>query len=261
VVKKIANRPNDPETKILAAEGPKYQYGKGVLADGVIGAWMSELYGVGTPLKEKNVSKHLTSVFKYNFRASLSDHANCQRPGYAVGEEAGLLLCSWPKGSHLTFPFPYADEVWTGIEYQVASHLILHGRVKEGLAIVKAARDRYDGLTRNPFNEYECGSYYARAMASYALLQSLTGFRYSAVTKTLYLSPAAKAAKFRTFFSTATGFGVITLAGGKVGIEMLEGELAVDTLVLNGKKIAASVTAIVGKSSNIALKKQAMVRR
>jgi hypothetical protein len=239
VVKKIADgNPADPAIKILKSEGPKYQYGKGCLSDGVIGAWMSELYGLGTPLNRKHVTRHLASVFKYNFREDLSRYPNCQRPGYAVGEEAGLLLCTWPKGSQLTFPFPYADEVWTGIEYQVASHLILHGRVEEGLAIVKAARDRYDGLTRNPFNEYECGSYYARAMSSYALLQALSGFRYSAVTKTLYLSPAAKHGKFRTFFCAASGFGVITLSKGKVMIKMIEGELAIVKLVLYGHQSA-----------------------
>jgi hypothetical protein len=46
--------------------------------------------------------------------------------------------------------------------------------------VVKAARSRYDGHVRNPWNEYECGNYYARAMASYALLEACTGLRYSA---------------------------------------------------------------------------------
>ena len=34
--------------------------------------------------------------------------------------------------------------------------------------VVRVARDRYDGSVRNPFNEYECGHWYARAMSSYA---------------------------------------------------------------------------------------------
>jgi uncharacterized protein (DUF608 family) len=255
LVQKIAEGdPNDPAIKILKAEGPKYQYGKGCLSDGVIGAWMSELYGLGTPLKAKHVARHLDSIFKYNFRENLERHANCQRPGYAVGEEAGLLLCTWPKSRALALPFPYADEVWTGIEYQVASHLILHGRVEEGLTIVCAARHRYDGQKRNPFNEYECGSYYARAMASYALLQSLTGFRYSAATRTLYLAPMTKAGKkFQTFFAAATGFGVISVAKDHVLINMLEGELVVDQLVLAGKKMAAQVMAAADAPAKIVL--------
>lgn len=106
-----------------------------------------------------------------------------------MGHESGLLLCSWPRGGKPTLPFVYSDEVWTGIEYQVASHLIEEGLVNEGLAIVEAVRRRYDGRVRNPWNEYECGNYYARAMASYALIGSLSGFRYSAAERTLWFAP------------------------------------------------------------------------
>ena len=126
---------------------------------------------------------------RYNLKRDLSAHANPQRPSYACGAEGGLLLCSWPKGGKLSLPFVYCDEVWTGIEYQVASHLMMMGRVEEGLEIVRTCRDRYDGRVRNPFNEYECGHWYARAMSSYALLQGLSGARYDAVEKVLYLRP------------------------------------------------------------------------
>lgn len=42
-------------------------------------------------------------------------------------------------------------------------------------------------IKRNPFNQYECGSWYARALASYSLIQALTGVRYDAVTKALHI--------------------------------------------------------------------------
>ena len=42
----------------------------------------------------------------------------------------------------------YSDEVWTGIEYQVAAHMIYEGMIEEAYAIVKGARDRYDGIPR-----------------------------------------------------------------------------------------------------------------
>ena len=54
-------------------------------------------------------------------------------------------------------------------------YLMMAGMVQEGLDIVRACRDRYDGKVRNPFNEYECGHWYARAMSSYALIQGMTG--------------------------------------------------------------------------------------
>ena len=135
-------------------------------------------------------------------------------------------------------PFVYSDEVWTGIEYQVASHMIALGMVNEGLAIVKAVRARYDGHVRNPYNEYECGNYYARAMASYALVGAYSGFRYSAVTKILRLNPKTDTRPYKTFFSVASGFGTIELQPGSVTVDCVEGELELLELkITNAGKI------------------------
>jgi hypothetical protein len=218
--------------QLLKREGPKYQYGSGCLSDGVIGAWMARTYGIETPLAKKNVHATLQAIYKHNFKTDLSEHANAQRPGYAMGREPGLLLCSWPRGNKPTLPFVYSDEVWTGIEYQVASHLIAEGFVEEGLTIVKALRSRYDGRTRNPWNEYECGNWYARAMASYALLGALSGFRYSAVESTLWFAPRLKGRPFQSFFSTASGYGTIALHDRTVRVRVIEGQLAIEKLVV-----------------------------
>jgi uncharacterized protein (DUF608 family) len=219
--------------QLLKREGPKYQYGSGCLSDGVIGVWMARMYGIETPLEQKNVRSSLDSIFRNNFKTDLSEHANAQRPGYAMGHEPGLLLCSWPRGDKPTLPFVYSDEVWTGIEYQVASHLVAEGFVEEGLTVVKAARSRYDGRTRNPWNEYECGNWYARAMSSYALLGALSGFRYTAVDRTLHFAPKLKLRPFRTFFSTASAWGVVTLNPDNITLEVAEGRLALEKLVLS----------------------------
>jgi len=218
--------------RLLKREGPKYQYGNGCPSDGVIGAWMARMYGIDTPLARENVRKTLQAIFKHNFKTDLSQHANAQRPGYAMGHEPGLLLCSWPRGGKPTLPIVYSDEVWTGIEYQVASHLIAEGFVTEGLTIVKALRSRYDGRSRNPWNEYECGNYYARAMASYALLGALAGFRYSAAQRTLWFGPQLTIRPFKTFFSTASGFGTIELDDRSLRVQLLEGVLPLEKLVL-----------------------------
>src|ERR1035437_9637908 len=191
---------------ILEKEGPKYQYGNGCLADGVLGSWLALVCGVGQVLAAPKVTSHLQAVHKYNLKHDLSGFANPQRPSYACGAEGGLVLCTWPKGGELSLPFVYSNEVWTGIEYQAASHLMRRGRVQEGLDVVRACRDRYDGRVRNPFNEYECGHWYARAMASYGLLQAYGGARYDAVDKALVLEPAVEG-DFRVFLCTATGYG------------------------------------------------------
>jgi uncharacterized protein (DUF608 family) len=223
--------------ELLKKEGPKYQYGKGCLSDGVLGAWIGKVCGLPEFLDPEKVTSHLTSVYKYNLKTDLSEHENPQRPAYAVGNEGGLLLCTWPKGGKLSLPFVYSDEVWTGIEYQVASHLMFCGKVKEGLDIVRECRNRYDGRIRNPFNEYECGHWYARAMASYGMLQALTGIRYDAVGESLYID--SKIGDFKCLLSTATGFGTVEFASGRPSVQVLYGDLPVKKYFISGKQFKA----------------------
>jgi uncharacterized protein (DUF608 family) len=216
-------------TLLLENEGPKYQYGTGCLSDGVLGAWLARVCGIGEILDPEKVRSHLLAVHRYNLVRDLSNHGNPQRSGYAFGKEGGLLLCSWPRGGEPSLPFVYSNEVWTGIEYQVASHLIMEGRVDEGLEIVRTCRRRYDGRTRNPFNEIECGHWYARAMSSYSLLQALSGARYDAVEKKLHLRPAADG-DFSAFLATATGFGSVGVRSGAPFLEVRHGAIEVSAI-------------------------------
>lgn len=220
---------------LLQKEGPKYQYGKGCLSDGVLGAWIARMCGLNDYVDAAKIKSHLKAIHKYNLKTNLSEHANPQRPSFALGEEGGLLLCTWPKGGKLSLPFVYSDEVWTGIEHQVASHLMLMGNVKEGLDIVRASRDRYDGRVRNPFNEYECGHWYARALSSYGYLQALTGVRYDAVDKTLYVD--SKVGDFTSFISTETGFGTVTYKAGKASLNIVHGTIDVNKTVIANKQV------------------------
>jgi hypothetical protein len=222
---------------MLKKEGPKYQYGIGCLSDGILGAWIGRMCAIPDFIDTQKITSHLSAVHKYNLKKDLREHANPQRPSYALGNEGGLLLCTWPKGGKLSLPFVYSDEVWTGIEYQVASHLMLMGKVKEGLDIVRHCRDRYDGRVRNPFNEYECGHWYARAMSSYGLLEGLTGVRYDAVDKTLYID--SKIGDFTSFISTATGFGNVSLKGGRPVLNTVYGKIDVAKIIVSGKEIKA----------------------
>lgn len=226
---------SDEARKVLEKEGPKYQYGTGCLSDGVLGSWISRMAGLDESLDPVKVKSHLVAVHAHNLKQDLSDHANPQRPSFAFGKDGGLLLCTWPRGGKLSLPFVYSDEVWTGIEYQVASHLMLSGEVQKGLDIVQACRNRYDGSVRNPFNEYECGHWYARAMSSYGLLQGLTGVRYDAVEKTLYMD--SQIGDFTSFLSTETGFGNVGLKNGKPFTEWVTGTVDVQHIIVSGKEV------------------------
>ena len=196
----------EQKTADVDGKHPKYQYGKGCLSDHLLGQWFCEVVGLGKVLRPARVKKALQSIFAANFRADLLDHCSVQRV-YALNEEAGLLLCTWPRGGREQYPFPYCDEVWTGIEYQVAAHLIFEGFIDEGLAIVAAIRDRHDGRKRNPWNESECGNHYARAMSSWSLLAALAGYRYSAVEQSMRIAPKVNQKNFRCFFAAGTAWG------------------------------------------------------
>jgi len=222
---------SDEAVELLKKEGPKYQYGNGCLSDGILGSWIGKMSGLQDFVDPEKVKSHLESVYKYNLKTDLSDHVNPQRPSYGMGHDGGLLLCTWPKGDALTLPFVYSNEVWTGIEYQVASHLISFGEVDKGLDIVREVRKRYDGKVRNPFDEYECGHWYARAMASYSLLQGLTGVRYDAVDQVLYVD--SKVGDFTSFLSTEYGFGNVVMKNGKVSLDVAYGSIPVKEIKVN----------------------------
>jgi hypothetical protein len=174
-----------------------------------LGEWLSATIGLGDLIPEEYTKKALKAIFNYNWKDNLSDHSNCQRT-YALNDEKGLILCTWPRGNREKFPFPYSDEVWTGFEYQVASHLIYEGFIKEGLTIVRALRERFDGLKRNPWDEPECGHHYARAMASWALLLALSGYEYDGRNFAVSFKPRLNLSNFRCFFSTDSGWGIFT---------------------------------------------------
>lgn len=223
----LNDRISEEAEQLIQVEGPKYQYGRGCLSDGVLGFWMAEVCGLHGVGEADKIASHLRSVHRYNLRKDLMEHSNPQRPGYCLGNESGLLLCTWPYGDKPLLPFVYSDEVWTGIEYQVASHLMFVGEVEKGLEIVKACRSRYQGDVRNPFDEYECGHWYARALASYALLEGMTGVSYDAYRKTLTVRPRISG-DFDSFLATDTGYGLAGIREGKPYYRVVSGTIEVE---------------------------------
>ena len=212
---------------------PKWQYGKGCTSDQLIGQWYAHMLGLGDLFDRRHVRKALQSVFHYNWRPDLSDHP-CLLRIYALNDEAGLLVGTWPKGERPGYAMYYSDEVWCGIEYQVASHLIYEGLVDEGLAIVRGARDRYTGERRNPWDEFECGHHYARSLASYSLLLALSGFSYSAPEARMGFAPRVFEDEFAAFFSVASGWGLyrqkVERKSSNVTVEVRYGSLTLETL-------------------------------
>jgi uncharacterized protein (DUF608 family) len=220
----------------------KYQFGQGCLSDQMLGQYFADVLGLDIGLPSDHVRSALQSVYRNNFKNGFWTHANTQRI-YAINDENGLVLCSWPDGGRPALPFVYSDEVWTGVEYQVAANLIFRGLLEEGLAIAKAVSDRYDGVRRNPWNQIEWGNHYSRAMASYALLIALSGFRYSAVEQTLTFTPRVSQESFRCFFAAGSGWGTYSQSVNRsvqeIRLDVLHGDISLRQIQLKNETGAA----------------------
>jgi uncharacterized protein (DUF608 family) len=213
----------------------RYQFGTGVLSDQLFGQTLAHLVGLGHVLPAEHVRSAIHSVYQYNFREHLTGHESTQRT-FALDDEGGLILCSWPRGGRPRLPFIYSDEVWSGIEYQVATHLIYEGFVDEALRIVRTNRERHDGERRNPWNDVECGNHYARSLASWGLLIALSGAEYDAAHATLGFAPAVPG-PFQCFFSTGTGWGRVSVDGTGLELALDYGVLRLRSLRLHGREL------------------------
>lgn len=157
------------EQRITGGHGElPYQLGKCCLVDQLVGQQTAHLWGLGDLAKRGNLRKTCESIMRWNFLPDFTRHFNNMRT-YCAGDEAGLLMGAWPRG-RLKTPFPYFGEVMTGFEYVAAAEMVFQGMDADVVKVVKAVRDRHDGLKRNPFSEPECGHNYARSMASWNVL-------------------------------------------------------------------------------------------
>ena len=98
----------------------------------------------------------------------------------------------------------------TGFEYALAGLMLSEGYVMEGESMIKAVRDRYDGARRNPYNEIECGSNYARSMASYAFMPIYSGFGYDMTKKSISFSPISGEGRY--LFSVCESWGSVDIS-------------------------------------------------
>jgi len=227
-------------------------FGPGCHADQLLGQWWAHVLGLGYVLPPDHVKQALQSIYRYCWRADLTDHVQTQRT-FASGTEKGLLNCSWPKGGRPQKPILYRDEVWTGIEYHVAATMLYEGMVQEAFQIIKGARDRYTGNQRNPWSEIECGGHYARAMSSWSLLHAAAGFLYNAGTRSLAINPRVTPDEFKAFFTTGAAWGTLSVIrkNGRytLSVDARYGELKVKSLTLpsSARSAAAADIAVSGQ--------------
>ena len=193
-------------------EHPAYQYANGCLSDQLFGQTWSHLDNLGYIYPKDKVQKTLQSIWKYNWAPDVATQNKIHPPErtYASFGEPGLLVCTWPKSEHMGEKgVRYRDEVWTGIEYQVATNMIYENMIEEGLSVVKAIHERYSPEKHNPWNEIECGDHYARAMASWGVMLALEDYYYNGPEQIVSFSPRIQKDNFEGFFTSANAWGNI----------------------------------------------------
>jgi uncharacterized protein (DUF608 family) len=211
----------------------KYQIKDGSVIDQLLAQWHANLYGLGDLFDPAQAKTATANIFKYNFKTSSRDTYNPCRI-YSINDEGGLVICVWPNDTYQPMiPLPYSQETMHGYEYAAACLMLKEGMIEEGMTVVTSVRDRNDGEKRNPWNELECGSNYARSMASYALLNVFSGFEFDMVQKKLGFNPIQPEANgSRFFWSLDAAWGDIEITENVVTLHVHGGELHLKTLHL-----------------------------
>jgi len=215
----------------------KYQIAEGCQIDQLLAQWHANLYGLGEIFDLRQAKTALKSLAKHNFRPEMRDYFNACRV-FCLNDESGLLIAHWPEGKYRPMiPIPYAGETMHGYEYAAAGLMIQNGLIDEGLAVVKAVRDRYDGERRNPWNEIECGSNYARSMASYALLNAFSGFEFDMARGMIGFDPIRlDSSRFATFWSLEGAWGTFRMDEDEAVLQVLIGSLTISELRMPGAR-------------------------
>ena len=210
----------------------KYQIGEGSSIDQVVAQWHANICGLGEVFDRGKVRKALESIYKYNYKGNIRNVTNPNRV-FCLNDESGAVICDWPEGRRVpAIPVVYASETMEGFQYQAAAHMVQEGMADKGLRLVKSVRDKYDGHKRNPWNEFECGSNYARSMASYSLLLAYSGFAYSAPEMAMGFSPISEDGYSSYFWSTETGWGGYQSSAGEAVLTVCYGYLELKRLRL-----------------------------
>ena len=239
-------------------------YDTGCHADQLLGQWWAHMLNLGYLYPEPRVKSALAAVMKHNFREKFAGFKQDPRR-YIPDDEGGLIICTWPNGGRPASFILYADEVWTGIEYAVAGAMVYEGLIPEARQIVRMARSRYDGRRRddlnsgpggNPFNELECGKFYARAMSSWSLLIASQGLVLEGPKGILGFKPHWQPEDHRSFYTAPEGWGLFVQERKATEqterIEVRHGRLRLSELVFELPKDVEATATVVAAGQPVA---------
>lgn len=225
--------------------------GNGCHIDQLLGQSFAHQLSLPRIVPEHEARTALQSLWRYNFASDIGPYRKRFDPilrggrWFALPGEAGMVLCTWPKGG-IESATGAGDDAWaagyfvecmSGFEHQVAGHMLREGLVLEGLAVERAIHDRYHASKRNPWNEIECGDHYARALAGYGVYLAACGFEYHGPKGHIGFAPrVSEGRRFQCGFTGAEGFGTYTEervdARQEHRLELARGRLRVATFAV-----------------------------
>lgn len=188
------------------------------MTDQIDGQWYAQLLGLGNFIHEQFIQDALKAVVKYNYHL-----------------ETGLINATYPeytKPTIYTYRNVQAESNWSGIEFAFSSALLENGMVEEAKEIVGNVDKRYFNAGRI-FNHEECGNHYYRAMSSWSLLLSVTGFKLDAPRHTIKFLPPVENITGPWFLPS--GFGYFQKHANTFEMVCKYGQVSFNKLVLKIK--------------------------
>lgn len=231
----------------IPEDPPGRDYDTGCHSDQLLGQWWAHQLGLGYLYPPDRVRQACEAIFRHNYKSDFTGLQQIPRR-YVEDGDGGLYMCTWPQNDRPKSYILYALEVWTGIEYATAALMVHEGLLEQARTLVRSARRRYDGRPRhqlnsgsgvcgagNPFDELECGKFYARAQSSWSLLIACQGLVLDGPAGRLGFKPRWQPADHRSFFTAPEGWGLfVQRREGNRQFERLElrhGKLVLKELV------------------------------
>ena len=239
--------------------------GDAVSIDMVLGQWWANQLGLGQIYPTERTKAGLKKIHEKNKFTDVHGTYPTRFRDFLGKGDTGWQMFAHP-GAVPGNMIAYHDEVMSGFEYTAAVAMIQSGLVNEGLEIIKAIHDRYDGRLRaqgevhmdngstvfgcgSPVGEDECGDFYGRAMSSWSALLALQGFQYDGPRGSITFKPVWQPENHVSFFTAAEGWGVFRQqrAAGVQSqrIELNYGRLKIRELVFGLPATKADATASV----------------
>jgi uncharacterized protein (DUF608 family) len=225
-------------------------YEKGCHSDQLLGQWWADQLGLGNLYADYKIRAANEAILKYNFKADLTEHDQGHRT-FALPQEAGMVVTTWPKDKRPEYASGYSSEVWSTFEYTIGAQLFKYKKIQDALTVLRTGYERYDGKHRtgyigkwgnfgfsgNPFGDDECGQFYGRALSQWSVWLAAQGFYYNGPRQRIGFDPKWKPDNHRSFFSTAKGWGEFEQirkgTSQENKIKLVYGQLALTTISLN----------------------------